>query len=158
MSSVGKKSLFDRVKSLFRKEQATSPSQSQPSSQQKNLLPARELSTEESKQIAALVQAWVNRKGYRLPHRTIEEAAEDIGTTSVILHRYCINCLGEDFRSWRTNLRIEDAKKLLAQEPELSASKVARIVGINDRSNFFRQFSAITGYTPEQWKQKHSKA
>ena len=105
--------------------------------------------------MAALVQAWVRKKGYRLPHRTIAEAAESIGTTSVLLHRYCIHCLGQDFRAWRTSLRIEDAKKIMKEEPDLLPSKVARMVGIQDRSNFFRQFTAETGLTPDQWRKKH---
>ena len=118
---------------------------------------ARPISASEAREVAILVQHWVKGKGYRLPHRTLQEAAECIGTDSVMLHRYCINSLGMDFRAWRTSLRIEDAKKLLSEEPSLSAARIARIVGINDRSNFFRQFTEITGESPDEWRKKHSK-
>ena len=118
---------------------------------------AKPMSPNEAREIGVLVHEWVRAKGYRLPHRTLQEAAENIGTDSVKLHRYCINSLGMDFRAWRTSLRMEDAKKLLTEEPSLPASQVARIVGINDRSNFFRQFTSITGVTPEQWRKEHVK-
>ena len=116
------------------------------------------MSPDQAREVAVLVQKWVKAQGYRLPHRTLQEAARHIGTDSVNLHRYCINSLGMDFRAWRTSLRIEDAKKLLLQEPGLSSSQIGLRVGVQDRSNFFRQFTAITGLTPDQWRQKHSKA
>ena len=118
---------------------------------------ARPISPDDAREVGVLAQTWVNNKGYRLPHVTLQEAAQDIGTTSVKLHRYCINSLGMDFRAWRTSLRIEDAKKLMKEDPTLSSAQVARIVGIKDRSNFFRQFASVTGDTPEQWREKHAK-
>jgi len=147
---AGKKTIFAKVKGLFRKEQAPSSS----AAVGKAPVQALPLSVSESKEIAELVHAWVRGKGYRLPHRTIAEAASNIGTNSVMLHRYFINCMGQDFRAWRTALRIEDAKRLLIEEPSLSCAEVARIVGIHDRSNFLRQFVLLTGCTPDQWRKK----
>ena len=118
---------------------------------------ARPISASEAREVGVLVQQWVNSKGYRMPHRTLQEAAESIGTDSVKLHRYCINSLGMDFRAWRTSLRIEDAKKLLMEEPALPSSQIARMVGVKDRSNFFRQFTEITGSSPDKWRQDHAK-
>ncbi|MBQ9410336.1 MAG: AraC family transcriptional regulator [Bacteroidales bacterium] len=148
---AGKKNIFKTVKGLFRKkEQAPS------SGAVARVSPmARPISASEAREVGVLVQQWVKAKGYRLPHRTIQEAAENIGTDSVMLHRYCINSMGTDFRAWRTSLRIEDAKKLLREKRELPCSQIARLVGINDRSNFFRQFTEITGVSPEEWRQKH---
>ena len=118
---------------------------------------AKPISPSEAREVGVLVQQWVKAKGYRLSHRTLQEAAENIGTDSVRLHRYCINSLGMDFRAWRTSLRVEDAKKMLIEEPELPSSQIARMVGVKDRSNFFRQFMEITGSSPDQWRQKHAK-
>ena len=141
------------MKGLFRKkEQAAS---SYPDGRVSPM--ARPISASEAREVGVLVQQWVRAKGYRLPHRTLQEAADNIGTSSVKLHRYCINSLGMDFRAWRTSLRIEDAKRLLIEEPEMSSSQIARMVGVQDRSNFFRQFTEITGLSPDKWRQKHAK-
>lgn len=150
---AGKKNIFTKVKGLFRKkEQAPS------SGAVGRVSPmARPISASEAREVGVLVQQWVNSKGYRLPHRTLQEAAESIGTDSVKLHRYCINSLRMDFRAWRTSLRIEDAKKLLMEEPALPSSQIARMVGVKDRSNFFRQFTEITGSSPDKWRQDHAK-
>ena len=140
------------MRSLLHKEQASLPMGAAPSAKPPL---ARPLSVEESKHVAELLHKWVKAKGYRLPHRTMIEAAENIGTTSVMLHRYSVNCLGQDFRAWRTALRIDDAKKILLEEPGLSSARVAAMVGIQDRSNFLRIFTESTGQTPDQWRKSH---
>ena len=151
---AGKKGILSKMKGLFRKK-GQAPSSS-PRGSGSTLL-ARPMSADEAREVGILVQKWVKAKGYRLPHRTLQEAAQNIGTDSVKLHRYCVNSLGMDFRAWRTSLRVEDAKKLLVEEPSIPASQIARIVGITDRSNFFRQFTLITGMSPDDWRKNHLK-
>lgn len=75
-----------------------------------------------------------------------------MGITPSQLHQYCLQELGMDFRTWRTTLRIEEAKKLLVAEPQAHISSIGRRVGINDRSNFSRLFKEHTGYLPSQWR------
>ena len=141
MSWAGKKSLQDSFRSLFtKKEQA--PSFSAP------LLPGTVA------RVNKLVQAWVDGKGYRLPDRTIEEAAVRMGTDSATLYRF-FAMRGEDFRSFRTRLRIQDAQQMLLAEPETPVSLVGQRVGYRDRANFSNQFKAVTGVTPAVWRSGH---
>ncbi len=138
MSWAGKKSVKDLFKSLFpSREQALS------------FLP---LSPEEEARVEARLQTWVNNKGYRLPQRTLIEAAESIGTTYSILYRY-FAADGRDFRTWRTALRIEDAMEQMKAEPDTPLSTIGRRVGFSDRSNFARLFKEHIGLTPYQWRQ-----
>lgn len=150
MSLVGKQHLLNSIRSLFhKKEQAPS------SISEQGPLRALPLSPEETRQMKILVDRWVQGKGYRMPDSTIEDCAQRMGCHSVQLHRYCINQLGMDFRTWRTQLRMEDAKALLLQEPDTSASHIGIMVGVKDRSNFLRQFSHYVGVTPEQWRRQN---
>ena len=138
MSWAGKISVKDLFKSLFpSREQALS------------LLP---LSPEEEARVEARLQTWVDNKGYRLPQRTLMEAAESIGTTYPILYRY-FAAEGTDFRTWRTALRIEDAMAQMKAEPDTPISTISRRVGFSDRSNFARLFKEHIGLTPFQWRQ-----
>ena len=138
MSWAGKISVKDLFKSLFpTREQALS------------FLP---LSPEEEARVEARLQTWVNNKGYRLPQRTLMEAAESIGTTYPILYRY-FAADGRDFRTWRTALRIEDAMEQMKAEPDTPLSTISRRVGFSDRSNFARLFKEHIGLTPYQWRQ-----
>ena len=135
MSWAGKKSIKEHFKSLFLREQALSSSFSK-------------------ERIQSILDKWVEEKGYRLPHRSVSEAAASMGLASSTLYRY-FKADGTDFRSWRTRLRLEDAKKLLLEEPESPVSLIGRRVGILDRSNFSRTFKEYTGFTPEAWRKRH---
>ena len=98
--------------------------------------------------------AWLLDKGWREPVRTVGEAAERLGTNSETLNGYFERRVGLDFRTWRTRLRLEDAMRLLREEPDTPAAGIATRVGFSDRSNFSRQFLAYTGLTPLQWRTK----
>ena len=95
---------------------------------------------------------WVDCKGWRVPVRTVGEAAERLGTDSETLYYYFRQRVGLDFRTWRTRLRLEDAMRLLREEPDTPAVDIAARVGFSNRSNFSRQFLAYTGLTPLQWR------
>ena len=96
--------------------------------------------------------AWQARKGWREPVRTVGEAAERLGTDTGTLHVYFRERVGLDFRTWRTRLRLEDAKRMLSENPLLPPADAARLCGFSNRSNFSRQFLAYTGLTPLQWR------
>ena len=98
------------------------------------------------------LSAWVETKGWRVPVRTVGEAAQRLGTDTGTLYAYFQERVGMDFRTWRTRLRLEDAKQMLAENPLLSPAEAARLCGFSNRSNFSRQFLAYTGKTPLQWQ------
>ena len=100
------------------------------------------------------LSGWLENKGWREPVRTVGEAAERLGTDTGRLHRYFRERVGMDFRTWRTRLRLEDAKRMLLEHPQMQAAAVARLVGFSNRSNFARQFLAFTGRTPAEWRAK----
>ena len=97
---------------------------------------------------------WKEEKGWRKPILTVTETAESLGTDSVTFFHYFEERIGMDFRTWRTRLRIEDAQRLMLEEPETAVSTIARRVGFSDRSNFSRQFARYTGRTPGQWRKE----
>ncbi len=144
MSWAGKRILKDSFRSLFKKKEQA-PSISSPTPRQA-LLPCT------VERMDRLVRQWVDGKGYRMPDRTIAEAAARIGTDSSILYRY-FQLRGEDFRSFRRRLRLEDAMEQMRTDPDSPVSLIGKRVGYLDRSNFSRQFKAYTGLTPEAWRQ-----
>ena len=97
---------------------------------------------------------WLKDKGWRTPVRTVGEAAERLGTNSETLYYYFERRVGMDFRTWRTRLRLEDAMRLLREEPDTPACDIAERVGFSNRSNFSRQFLAYTGQTPAEWQKR----
>ena len=100
------------------------------------------------------LEAWQARQGWREPVRTVGEAAERLGTDTGTLYVYFRERIGLDFRTWRTRLRLEDAKRMLADNPFLLPADAARLCGFSNRSNFSRQFLNYTGQTPAEWQKK----
>ena len=100
------------------------------------------------------LSAWQENKGWRVPVRTLGEAAERLGTDTGTLHAYFRDRVGLDFRTWRTRLRLEDAKRMLLEYPEMEAAEVGRRTGFSNRSNFARQFLSNTGLTPARWREE----
>ena len=98
------------------------------------------------------LERWVAEKGYRKPHRTVNETAGELGTDGVLLHHYFQDRMHVDFRTWRTRLRLEDACRLLMEEPQTHAADIGLRVGFSNRSNFARQFRAYFGCTPVEWR------
>lgn len=96
---------------------------------------------------------WVEQKNFREYDRTRDQIAEDLNTTKEFLHFYFINKVGVDFRTWRTNLRIEEAKRLLLEKKDASINIIAEVSGFSDKSNFHRQFVKIVGCSPKQWRE-----
>ena len=57
------------------------------------------------------LSVWMEEKGWRVPVRTVSEAAQRLGTDTGTLYAYFQERVGMDFRTWRTRLRLEDASR-----------------------------------------------
>lgn len=102
--------------------------------------------------IETSLKKWVSEKKYRKYDKSREETAHEIGTTREMLQLYFSEKVGEDFRTWRTRLRINDAKQMLLEKKETSINLIGEIAGFSDRSNFHRQFTKFVGCTPKKWR------
>lgn len=102
------------------------------------------------------VDEWVIQKGYTkkmLP--TQEQIADDIGVPADQLRIYIRMKTRKTVLTWRKDLRLREAQRLLLDYPELPVSVVGEMAGMDDKSNFKRQFYQATGMTPRDWREKH---
>lgn len=102
--------------------------------------------------VKTALDAWVARKGYRECDKSRDETAAEIGVSKELLNQYFARKIGKDFRTWRTELRVSDAQKLLLEDRKMSSNIIGELVGFSDRSNFHRQFTRITGCSPKVWR------
>ena len=151
MSWAGKHSLRESFRSLFKNKEQASSISVENSPEPVAAKPAVRLLPQTVRRMEKLVSRWVEGKGYRMPDRTIDDAARRIGTDSATLYRYFLS-RGEDFRTFRSRLRLEDAKAMLLEDRETSAALIGQRVGFNDRANFTHQFKKYTGLTPHAWR------
>lgn len=98
------------------------------------------------------LEKWVNDKRYREYDKSRSEIARELNTTKEVLHHYFMSRKGVDFKTWRTELRINEAKRLLLENKDASTNIIAEVSGFSDRSNFHHQFVKIVGCSPKQWR------
>ncbi len=100
------------------------------------------------------IEAWIAKKGYCDNDAAIETAAAKIGLHIDDLQWYCAVVQKEDFRRWRVSLRIEEAKRILAVNPDAPINELAHSLGFNSRSNFYFYFKQITGENTTEYIKK----
>lgn len=115
------------------------------------------ISEAEVKKLERSLDKWVKQKKFCEYDKSREQVATELGTTKEYLHMYFTLYKGMDFKSWRTELRIEEAKRLLLENKELSTNMIGEVSGFSDRSNFHRQFVKLVGCTPKQWRDSGGK-
>ena len=101
------------------------------------------------------LRKWVQDKGFTDGDMSVDEVADILDTNRMALRKYFRDQIHCDFRTWRMELRLEEAKKLLITNPEYTISQIALMVGFNNRSNFFTRFNKTTGMSPTEWREMH---
>lgn len=108
------------------------------------------------KALDVAIAQWVEAGKYRESDKTRDEIAAELKTSKELLQTY-FSDKGQDFRTWRTNLRINDAKAMLLANKSISINAIGERCGFSDRSNFHRQFQKIVGCSPKQWRDSGGK-
>jgi AraC-like DNA-binding protein len=103
------------------------------------------------------IDKWVKDKRFREYDKSREETSEELNTTKELLNVYFSTRMGMDFRTWRTQLRIEEAKKLLLEKKNVSINVIGEMAGFSDRANFYRQFVKLVGCSPREWRENDGK-
>ena len=95
---------------------------------------------------------WTGKDGYTRPGLTIGELAGTLGTNRTYLADYIKPVYHVTFREWIAALRIEYAKRLLSEHPDMTVGAIAEASGFLSLSYFTRIFSEKEGASPAKWK------
>ena len=98
------------------------------------------------------VDNWIKTDGYVKQGLTIKELSEILHTNRTYLSAYIKTTYKMTFREWITSLRLEYAKNILKEHPEINIQKLAESSGFLSRSNFIKSFTEKEGCTPGKWK------
>ena len=98
------------------------------------------------------VDNWIKTDGYVQQGLTIKELSEILYTNRTYLSAYIKTTYKMTFREWITSLRLEYAKNILKEHPEINIQKLAESSGFLSRSNFIKLFSEKEGCTPAKWR------
>jgi AraC-like DNA-binding protein len=100
------------------------------------------------------IKEWEATKKYTRQGITIKQMAADVRTNRAYLSQQINTCYGCTFKEWINRLRIEEAKRLLLAQPELSAYEIGNLTGYADKSHFSRNFVKYEGVTPIKFRKQ----
>ena len=103
-------------------------------------------------EMAEKINGWIDAEGYIQSGLTIKKLADMLQTNRTYLSEYIKTTYGASFRDWITGLRINYAKRLLAQYPRLTVADISERSGFLSPSHFIRLFKENSGCTPVKWR------
>jgi len=107
--------------------------------------------------VARSLERWLSEGKLHECYDSLEDIIEDLGVTHAELKYFCAMKFRKPFLTWRKELRMEEAKELLQNHPEIPICHIAFDLGFSDKSNFRKQFKDIVGCTPSEWRARHIK-
>ena len=100
---------------------------------------------------SSLIHKWIEKGGYRRSGLTMPAAAEEIGIPRYQLSAW-IKQQELTYAAWMTNLRIDEAKRVIKDHPQWTNESIAQHCGFSDRSYFQKMFKEQTGLSPSEYQ------
>ena len=111
------------------------------------------LSSKKQKQMEEAIELFEKERFYLKSEITIKEMASLLGISVNMLRIWLRTSEYEKFNNWIIIYRIEYAKSLLVDAPEMTSEEIAEKCGFCDRQYFQKIFTKHVGISPFQWKQ-----
>lgn len=115
---------------------------------------AAEDNLELKERLAKVLDEYVASKDYLDPEHDRNWLIAQSGTDLRFFRWYFQNIMLTDFRVWRANLRIEEAKRLIETTPGVSMNVLATKLGFGTSQNFYHHFKKVVGMTPTEYQEK----
>ena len=84
---------------------------------------------------------------------SMQEVAHRMNYSEAYFCKLFKQCFGQNFTSYLTEFRVEEAKKMLAL-PTVNVKEIGRSVGYADANYFAKVFKRITGQSPTEYRQE----
>lgn len=111
------------------------------------------LAGEQQERVAAAVAQWTAQGGHQKNGLNKSMVAGQMGVSVNLLSQW-LRHRDQSFWDWLSDLRIEEAKRIIRQHPDWTNEAIAEACGFNDRSAFQKKFKQKTGMTPAEWAEQ----
>lgn len=119
--------------------------------------PTATLTEQQRKQIRTSIERWRKAQGYSQPDVNSTNLAAKLRIPKRQLILYFSVYEGKTFRVWLSELRIEEAKRMLIEDENYKLETIAYACGFSHRNYLQNRFKAITGFTPCEWQENQKK-
>ena len=98
------------------------------------------------------INEWLDNRGYCLPGITLNDLSVQLNSNRTYLSEYINKAYHVSFRDWITDLRIDYAKQLMREQPQMKIQDISEASGFISYSHFSRTFGAKEGCSPARWR------
>ena len=104
------------------------------------------------------LEAWMEtEKPFLNPDFQLIDLGEVLPMNRTYLSQFIHTEYGCSFYHFVSHYRIEEAKRLITEKPELKIQEISALCGFSSPTVFSRTFASVTGKTPREWaKEIHS--
>ncbi|MGN0069210.1 MAG: helix-turn-helix domain-containing protein [Prevotella sp.] len=103
--------------------------------------------------IESHISDWMDSHGFCQPGITLNDLSVLLCTNRTYLSEYINRVYQVSFRDWITDLRIEYAKTLMQEQPQLRIQDISDSSGFLSLSHFTRTFTTKEGCSPARWRE-----
>lgn len=112
----------------------------------------------ENRYIRQQIDLWIQREGYRQKGITIDSLIDLLHINRTYISNFINTTYRCNFREWVTTLRMDYAKRLLADRSDKTIETVSEMAGFSSSSYFCKQFTRREGMTPSAWRKQEQEA
>jgi YesN/AraC family two-component response regulator len=102
--------------------------------------------------ILKLQEKLLNEKPFLQSGFSLPALAKEMKVSTHVLSQAINDGLGKSFFELVAEYRIDEAKKLLKDQPNIKVEEISEQVGYNSKSSFNTAFKKITGKTPGEFR------
>lgn len=137
------------VKSIITETEAETEYESAESNEESE---KSELDNRQKEYIQMQIDNWRQNQGYAVSEISSTTLAVRLNVSKRNLMQYIREVEGKTFRVWLSDLRLEEAKRLISEHPEYSNETIAEACGFS-RSHLQVKFKEATGLTIKAWRE-----
>ena len=112
----------------------------------------KRLNLEQREIIRQKLDLWRNNHGYSSSDINSALLAVPLGLSKRMLVQYIKEVEGKTFRIWLSDIRLEEAKRMIIEHGDYSNETIAEACGFSSRNYLQNKFKDATGLTPTEWR------
>ena len=105
--------------------------------------------------LSRLTDLMENKQFFRRKDAKLTLVATELGTNVTYVSAVVNGTTGMNFPTFLNSYRIRFSQQLMREHPELPLHQIAEESGFPNETTFLRNFKALTGKTPTEWKRSN---
>lgn len=118
-----------------------------------SFLKMNSLSIDRVKDIKSRLDIWCSSGGFRDRAVDMITLSNSIDVPRSELSIYFEKYLCRSFRTWLSDVRFNEAQRILMENPEFNNERISSECGFSSHAHLYKIFKARTNMSPKQWKE-----